>query len=484
MSRYESQYLLWGTLGQEVLSRSSLLICGLNHLGYAISQSAALLGIGTIYLLDDVVPKKTETYLDLQSIQGEPRSLAVKRALDVLAPSVNTIALPVRPEKFPFPSLDIVISTATEVEERQPNLHLPTIYASASKEGGSIYPISSNVPFAVQQMGPSSLSSSGRIASLLLGGCVVDEIRKYLFVKNIDVFAHALVATPAGMRSYAEVVAKEHRLTNRLDYYDPVLLQEDDCFHKKNILVIGAGSIGSVLIDTLCRLQPALLTVLDADIYEEHNLNRQPLAYDGVLRWKADVLSEKVQKITQGLVPCKGAVGFLGSQQEYSSYQEQLHGRFASLDTSRLEYMDASWLSFLQPDLIFCCVDNNEARRFLADAAVRLHMRVIDAGTSATSSRVNVFVPGKTRCLHCSNTGLDAVLTTATFPVPATALNHRSCRYQEGSVIMTNQIVAGLALQEAGRVFADELLFERIGFDANSPSRFSYVRAQPVCTCA
>lgn len=59
----------------------------------------------------------------------------------------------------------------------------------------------------------------------------------------------------------------------------PALMEEEcDLLRQKHILVVGCGGLGGHIIDILSRIGVGFLRVVDADVFEETNLNRQLLS--------------------------------------------------------------------------------------------------------------------------------------------------------------------------------------------------------------
>jgi molybdopterin/thiamine biosynthesis adenylyltransferase len=74
-------------------------------------------------------------------------------------------------------------------------------------------------------------------------------------------------------------------------------LQQLKLFRSRAV-VIGCGALGGYVIEELARLGVGNLVLIDSDVIEEHNLNRQILSTTAVLnRPKVDVASERVGMI-------------------------------------------------------------------------------------------------------------------------------------------------------------------------------------------
>jgi molybdopterin/thiamine biosynthesis adenylyltransferase len=74
-------------------------------------------------------------------------------------------------------------------------------------------------------------------------------------------------------------------------------LQQYKLFRSKAV-IIGCGGLGGYLIEELARLGVGNLVLIDSDVIEEHNLNRQLLSSADVLnRAKVEVAAERVRSI-------------------------------------------------------------------------------------------------------------------------------------------------------------------------------------------
>lgn len=77
-------------------------------------------------------------------------------------------------------------------------------------------------------------------------------------------------------------------------------LSEAECeiLHRKRVLVVGCGGLGGHLIDMLARLGVGFLRVVDGDVFEPSNLNRQLLSEVPLLGVsKAKAAAAKVNRV-------------------------------------------------------------------------------------------------------------------------------------------------------------------------------------------
>jgi len=78
-------------------------------------------------------------------------------------------------------------------------------------------------------------------------------------------------------------------------------LTEAECalLRTKRILVVGCGGLGGHIIDLLIRVGAGFLRVVDGDVFEPSNLNRQLLSDTAVLgRSKAEVALEHIRRVS------------------------------------------------------------------------------------------------------------------------------------------------------------------------------------------
>lgn len=78
-------------------------------------------------------------------------------------------------------------------------------------------------------------------------------------------------------------------------------LTEAECalLRSKRVLVVGCGGLGGHIIDLLTRVGVGSLRVVDGDVFEPTNLNRQLLSDTAVLgRSKAEVAAEHIRRVS------------------------------------------------------------------------------------------------------------------------------------------------------------------------------------------
>lgn len=71
--------------------------------------------------------------------------------------------------------------------------------------------------------------------------------------------------------------------------------------HDKSVLVLGIGGVGGYVIEALARSGIGTLILVDYDIVDESNINRQIIALNSTIgKKKVDVLEERVKDINSG----------------------------------------------------------------------------------------------------------------------------------------------------------------------------------------
>jgi molybdopterin/thiamine biosynthesis adenylyltransferase len=80
------------------------------------------------------------------------------------------------------------------------------------------------------------------------------------------------------------------------------------CSH---VVIIGCGGLGGHVIEGLARLGVGHLTIIDPDVFEEHNLNRQTFCTIGNLgRNKAEVIAEQLAELNPAVTISSHVLAF------------------------------------------------------------------------------------------------------------------------------------------------------------------------------
>jgi len=81
--------------------------------------------------------------------------------------------------------------------------------------------------------------------------------------------------------------------------------------HRSHVSVIGCGGLGGHVIEELARLGVGRLVVIDPDVFEEHNLNRQLLSSPSNLgKAKVEAAVERIGEINPAVVAVPQRIAF------------------------------------------------------------------------------------------------------------------------------------------------------------------------------
>ena len=184
--------------------------------------------------------------------------------------------------------------------------------------------------------------------------------------------------------------------------------------------VCGLGGLGGLVVELLARFGVGRLILVDGDVFEENNLNRQILCSEADLgRPKAELAAERVAAVN-------------------SSLAVTVHHHFVGLNDIP-EVFSGS-------DLVIDALDNVSSRLALEDGCGRLGIPLVHGAIAGNSGQIMTIFPG--------DLGLKAFYTTG---------EERGVEILEGNPPTTPALVASLQVQEAVKVICGgELL--RHGF--------------------
>ncbi len=157
---------------------------------------------------------------------------------------------------------------------------------------------------------------------------------------------------------------------------------------ESHAMIIGLGALGCPAADLLARAGVGRLTLIDRDIVEETNLQRQTLfdASDAESRSpKADAAARRLARVNPTTI---------------------IH---AIADDFIAEDAERVLAPHPRPGVVLDCTDNFEARYLINDVCVKLGIPLIYAGAIGVTAMSLSIVPGVTPCLRC------------VFPEPPTA---------------------------------------------------------------
>jgi len=165
---------------------------------------------------------------------------------------------------------------------------------------------------------------------------------------------------------------------------------------KSQVAIIGLGGLGGTVTDLLARLGVGHLTLVDEDVFDESNINRQLLSsLDRLGKPKADCAAEHVRNVNPAIMVRSETVFF---SQENGT--DLLAGCNLAID----------------------CLDTIGARFDLQDICCRLHIPMISAAVGGTSGQATVIFPGDAGLFsiygspeRSPSRGIEATLGTLSF---------------------------------------------------------------------
>ena len=145
-----------------------------------------------------------------------------------------------------------------------------------------------------------------------------------------------------------------------------------------HVLVVGLGGVGAYAAEMLARAGVGRMTIADADVVGESNINRQLLALTSTIgRNKSDVMAERLQDINPKI--------------ELSVITEYIR------DEKTYELLDAA-----KYDYVVDCIDTLSPKANLIMAALKRGMKVVSsmgAGAKTDPTKIEVKDIGKSH--HC-----------------------------------------------------------------------------------
>lgn len=147
-------------------------------------------------------------------------------------------------------------------------------------------------------------------------------------------------------------------------------LTETDCtsLASKHVTVIGCGGLGGSVIEALARIGVGNLRVVDDDVFEEHNLNRQLLSTSETLGTsKSEAAVKRVAQVN-----------------------DLVH--VEAVNTKLTEHNAHELIT--QADCVVDCLDNLEARFWLAHACQEAGIPLVYGAIAGWFGQVCTVLPG------------------------------------------------------------------------------------------
>lgn len=421
--RYDRQARIEGW-DQTSLEKTVLTIVGNNTFSEYLALSSSALGIGKIRLISTPYEEISgeAPFLNLSNARTREQKLEemIKNIGQSKFERINA-HMKNRAEEYFLDGSSVVVDASGRHESRALCLNY-TINTGVACE---LVQFSKN-GFTATKKDESPLiffenadSRMDNISAMVASGIVLEEIKKHIFGRIIE--------------------------RNPLQYEFPQKTEDEKTYSKIKALIIGAGALGNFAAPGLAYLGLKKMDIMDDDRIEETNLNRQISFFGAVGMLKAEVLAERCAKMS-------------GNKVNYQAITK----RFGKEDSVK-EY-----------DIVFDCVDNFETRALLSKKCIEAKIPLISGGTSYRAGQAVVYSPNTTSCPN-HILDLEIIAKKRKEERRRQEQEQAGCLYQpDPSVIMTNQITAGLMLNGMRQLFLPDVF----GKPINGQTRYDSLGAQ------
>lgn len=146
------------------------------------------------------------------------------------------------------------------------------------------------------------------------------------------------------------------------------------------IVMIGAGGLGCPASETLVRAGLGKVHLIDDDVIEMSNLQRQTLFLPADIGQPKALVAAKMLQVINPLIQAKGTVARLS-------------------DDNAFELLD---MAMGKPDLLLDCTDNFATRDMINRISVRFKIPLLTASAIGMEGQLALFEPTKqSGCYHC-----------------------------------------------------------------------------------
>ena len=144
--------------------------------------------------------------------------------------------------------------------------------------------------------------------------------------------------------------------------------EEVEILHTKKVCVIGAGGLGGYIVEILARIGVLHITVVDYDVFEASNLNRQLFSSESVIGIpKVEVVVKRIADVNS---------------------QVKINGIKIKLNHSNCEEIIKGH------DIVMDALDNIEARLLLTDCCKELGITLVHGSIGGWYGQVAGIFPG------------------------------------------------------------------------------------------
>ncbi len=344
---------IWGRKNQNKLKKTKILVSGTDFSSQYILAGLSALGFGNIVLIDNTRAKTNFNFLSLKkNSMGSKKNELIIETLKLINQNVNYSSYFIKPIKaiLNYENPDIIIECSNNSYSKE------ICFEYAMKSNIKMYSVSSTKKSSkfIKQKSLSEILLSeyhgrkqGMLTSGIIASIVLDSVRKELFVLTGE---------------------KKLRESEKVTYFLPTLLNDYG-----NALIVGAGALGTFSALGLASSNTNL-KIIDSDIVETSNLNRQILYYGLVGEYKSKSLAKRISKLNKSI-----NVSYLVENVSVNNINSLIS----------------------KSDIILGCVDNFKTRSILSAAAVKAGKVYVDGRTDQSEGELSTYIPSKNNCLDC-----------------------------------------------------------------------------------
>jgi len=366
----------WGQKNQDKIANSRVLISGSGLLSNLLLLNLAGLGVGNITIVDNNNKINDNEFLyKLSDTNYSKKIKNLDSIMRSLYAGMNTLTVNSDLSYSFLEKYDVVIDASNDPNKKAFCLEyvfknkIPFISVVSSKYKSELRAISKGdyvnsknklniddylfIDYENKEQGP--------IPSGVMASAAANIYRKFKFkLSDFEKISSYLI----------------YNLKNKERIYkeDNCEINDYDCFKDIYPVIIGAGALGNPVVLGLTLSGTKNMLIIDDDIIDSTNLNRQFLYYNSENKHKVNIMKERLEKIKDINI-------------------EVINDRF-----SKEKY---TYLFEKDNVIIVSCVDNFETRAELNELAVMYKEPLINASSNSELSSIYVYYPGKTPCLDC-----------------------------------------------------------------------------------
>jgi len=457
-----------GVERQEKIEQLRIIVNGTDALGQCVLGNLFGLGINNILYFDDSkrADRSRPWFLYGDDFKaGMQQNIAVLGALNDINPDVNIIS---RHGTFCEPLVgdfepDAIIDTTNNPESKKAALHyalasyrtsIPFISCSATIHASKMtcYWPSNTSRRKIFPERPSLVDllhedMSGELQQVypsgVVAGLCTEELRKMVFSY-----------TDLDKRAKSNRVFAYNRLSSVRNSIDSDMRKDTlSQYRGKKVLIAGAGALGNWASAYVANLGIGHVDIVDFDIAETKNLNRQLQLRGRIGHKKATAVSQRHAAIDK------------------HANVRPIENMLAD-SSADVPVVDRVSMAQEHYDVILGCLDNKYARQWLDAFSREFSIPYVDGGTHPREGQCAVYIPGVTK-------PIGEQLGLASWP----EIKRVSCAEQKNpSVVMSNCIIASIMVGEMLNVFdyafQKNPLKSRIQYDTQNDERLyvQYVR--------